>query len=137
MTEKKHQKSNPHIGTGTPQISLGRDLSIFQIGESQKRYGVHSNLGTNVLEAIWILSQDAYCDAQYAFCKKISAGWMSTLNHSDLEEKDLYCIAICILHAYCTSQGVDYIICHTNEFVQSRFLDGFLNCTVYINENGH
>jgi hypothetical protein len=27
---------------------LGRDLSIFQIGESQKRYGVHSNLGTNI-----------------------------------------------------------------------------------------
>jgi hypothetical protein len=27
---------------------MGRDLSIFQIGESQKRYGVHSNLGTNI-----------------------------------------------------------------------------------------
>ena len=50
VTEKKHQKSNPHIGTGTPRIGLGRDLSIFQIGESQKRYGVHSNLGTNILD---------------------------------------------------------------------------------------
>jgi len=27
---------------------LGRDLSIFQIGESQNRFGVHSNLGTNM-----------------------------------------------------------------------------------------
>ena len=27
---------------------MGRDLSIFQIGESQKLYGVHSNLGTNI-----------------------------------------------------------------------------------------
>jgi len=48
VTEKKHQKSNPHIGTGTPQIGLGRDLSIFQIGESQKRYGDDSILGTNM-----------------------------------------------------------------------------------------
>ena len=48
VTEKKHQRSNPHIGTGTPRIGLGRDLSIFQIGESHKRYGVHSNLGTNI-----------------------------------------------------------------------------------------
>ena len=48
VSEKKQQKSNPHIGTGTPRISMGRDLSIFQIGESQKRYGVHSNLGTNM-----------------------------------------------------------------------------------------
>ena len=48
VTENKHQKSNPHIGTGTPRIGLGRDLSIFQIGESQNRFGVHSNLGTNI-----------------------------------------------------------------------------------------
>ena len=47
VTEKKHQKSNPHIGLGTPRIGLGRDLSIFQIGESPKRFGVHSILGTN------------------------------------------------------------------------------------------
>ncbi len=47
VTEKKHQKSNPHIGTGTPRIGLGRDLSIFQIEESPKWFGVHSNLGTN------------------------------------------------------------------------------------------
>ncbi len=40
MTKKKHQESNPHIGTGTPPIG-------FQIGESQNRFGVHSNLGTN------------------------------------------------------------------------------------------
>jgi hypothetical protein len=41
VTEKKHQKSNPHIGTGTPRIGL-------QIGESQNRFGVHSNFGTNI-----------------------------------------------------------------------------------------
>ena len=40
VTEKKHQKSNPHTNSGTPQID-------FQIRESQNRYGVHSNLGTN------------------------------------------------------------------------------------------
>ena len=33
---------------GTPHISMGRDVSIFQIGESPYRYGVHSNLGTNI-----------------------------------------------------------------------------------------
>jgi len=32
---------------GDPRIGMGRDLSIFQIGESQKRYRVHSNLGIN------------------------------------------------------------------------------------------
>jgi hypothetical protein len=32
---------------GTPHIGMGRDVSIFQIGESPYRYGVHSNLGTN------------------------------------------------------------------------------------------
>jgi len=47
VTEKKHQKSNPRIGSGTPLIGLGRDLSKNQIGESPKRFGVHSNLGTN------------------------------------------------------------------------------------------
>jgi hypothetical protein len=54
---KKHQQSNPHIGTGTPRIGLGRDLSIFQIGESQKRYGVHSNLGTNICNVILVGGQ--------------------------------------------------------------------------------
>jgi len=33
-TEKKHKKRNPHIGMGTPRIGMGRDMSIFQIGES-------------------------------------------------------------------------------------------------------
>ena len=33
---------------GTPHIGMGRDMSIFQIGESPYRYGVHSNLGTNI-----------------------------------------------------------------------------------------
>ena len=33
---------------GTPHIGMGRDVSIFQIGESPYRYGVHSNLGTNI-----------------------------------------------------------------------------------------
>ena len=33
---------------GTPHIGMGRDMSIFQIGESPYRYGVHSNLGTNM-----------------------------------------------------------------------------------------
>ena len=47
VTEKKDQKSNPHIGLGTPRIGLGRDSSKFQIGESPNQFGVHSNLGTN------------------------------------------------------------------------------------------
>jgi hypothetical protein len=33
---------------GDPQIGMGRDMSIFQIGESKNRFGVHSNLGTNI-----------------------------------------------------------------------------------------
>ena len=41
VTEKKHKKSNPRIRTGTPRID-------FQIGESQNRFGVHSNLGTHI-----------------------------------------------------------------------------------------
>ena len=50
-------RTRPQIGTalktgtpyrnGDPRIGLVRDLSIFQIGESQNRYGDHSNLGTN------------------------------------------------------------------------------------------
>ena len=32
---------------GTPHIGMGRDMSIFQIGESPYQYGVHSNLRTN------------------------------------------------------------------------------------------
>ena len=33
---------------GTPHIGMGRDMSIFQIGESPYQYGVHSNLGTDI-----------------------------------------------------------------------------------------
>ena len=33
---------------GTPHIGMGRDMSIFQIGESPYQYGVHSNLGTYI-----------------------------------------------------------------------------------------
>jgi hypothetical protein len=33
---------------GDPHIGMGRDMSIFQIGESPYQYGVHSNLGTNI-----------------------------------------------------------------------------------------
>jgi hypothetical protein len=33
---------------GTPHIGMGRDMSIFQIGESPYRYGAHSNLGTDI-----------------------------------------------------------------------------------------
>ena len=33
---------------GDPHIGMGRDMSIFQIGESPYRYGAHSNLGTNI-----------------------------------------------------------------------------------------
>jgi hypothetical protein len=43
---------------------MGRDLSIFQIGESQKGYGVHSKLGTNTntmtrvtIEKFWVRSR--------------------------------------------------------------------------------
>ncbi len=51
-------RTRPQIGTalktgtpywfGDPRISLGRDLSKFQIGESPDQFGVHSNLGTNI-----------------------------------------------------------------------------------------
>jgi len=33
---------------GDPHIGMGRDMSIFQIGESPYQYGVHSNLGTDI-----------------------------------------------------------------------------------------
>ena len=33
---------------GDPHIGMGRDMSIFQIGESPYQYGAHSNLGTNI-----------------------------------------------------------------------------------------
>ena len=46
VTEKKSKNINPHTGMGTPRIGMGRDMSIFQIGESPR--GVHSNLGTNI-----------------------------------------------------------------------------------------
>ena len=45
---------------GTPLIGFGRDLSIFQIRESQKWYGVHSNLGTNMYMLIPICAQFHY-----------------------------------------------------------------------------
>ncbi len=61
VTENTHQKSNPHIGTGTPRIGLGRDLSIFQIGESQNRFGVHSNLGTNICTTLFHKDSWFYC----------------------------------------------------------------------------
>jgi len=48
VTEENTKKSNPHFETWTPRIGLVRDLSIFQIRESQNRFGVHSNLGTNI-----------------------------------------------------------------------------------------
>ena len=41
---------------GTPHIGMGRDVSIFQIGESPYRYGVHSNLGTNMYVDSMVLS---------------------------------------------------------------------------------
>jgi hypothetical protein len=44
---KKRKKGNPHTDMGTPHIGMGRDMSIFQIGESPYQYGAHSNLGTN------------------------------------------------------------------------------------------
>jgi len=36
-----------------------------------------------------------------------------------------------VMHYECVNRpkGIDY--CHTNEIVQSRFSDGFLNCPVY------
>ena len=42
---------------GTPHIGMGRDMSIFQIGESPYRYGVHSNLGTNIYKVFEHLKQ--------------------------------------------------------------------------------
>ncbi len=29
-------------------MNMGRDMSMFQIGESPYQYGVHSNLGTDI-----------------------------------------------------------------------------------------
>jgi hypothetical protein len=50
-------RTYPQIGTalkmgtpywyGDPHIGMGRDMSIFQIGESPYQYGAHSNLGTD------------------------------------------------------------------------------------------
>ena len=37
-----------HNDMGTPHIGMGRDMSIFQIGESPYQYGAHSNLGTDI-----------------------------------------------------------------------------------------
>ena len=52
----------PQIGTalkmgtpywyGDPHIGMGRDMSIFQIGESPYQYGAHSNLGTNICVSV-------------------------------------------------------------------------------------
>jgi hypothetical protein len=52
VTEKKQKKSNPHTDMGTPHIGMGRDMSIFQIGESPYQYGVHSNLGTDIYSSL-------------------------------------------------------------------------------------
>ena len=41
-------KTGTPYWNGDPQIGMGRDLSIFQIGKSPKWFGVHSNLGTNI-----------------------------------------------------------------------------------------
>ena len=37
---------------GDPHIGMGREMSIFQIGESPYQYGVHSNLGTNIYSMV-------------------------------------------------------------------------------------
>jgi len=41
-------KTGTPFRNGDPRFGLGRDLLIFQIRESQNRFGVHSNLGTNI-----------------------------------------------------------------------------------------
>ena len=50
VTEKSKKRAIPILIWGLPMhIGMGRDMSIiFQIGESPYRYGVHSNLGTNI-----------------------------------------------------------------------------------------
>jgi len=92
VTEKKHQKSKPHIGTGTPRIGLVRDLSIFQIGESQNRFGVHSYLGTNIStrtiriieEAIHAYThhQNKTDDMLKVFHKRLILNMIDKLKHS-------------------------------------------------------
>jgi len=47
----------PYYWNGDPRIGLGRDLSKFQIGESPNQFGVHSNLGTNIIS-----THDNFCD---------------------------------------------------------------------------
>jgi hypothetical protein len=42
---------------GTPHIGMGRDMSIFQIGESPYQYGAHSNLGTNMMYVLCVEQQ--------------------------------------------------------------------------------
>jgi hypothetical protein len=45
---ERHSKQGPHIWNGDPHIETGTPRIGFQIGESQNRFGVHSNLGTNI-----------------------------------------------------------------------------------------
>ena len=45
---RKKQKHNPQTDSGTPQTGLGRDTTLFQIGESPKRFGVSSKSGTDM-----------------------------------------------------------------------------------------
>ena len=42
----------PILAVTDPRIGMGRDLSKFQIGKSPKRFGVHSNLGTNNIDTL-------------------------------------------------------------------------------------
>ena len=57
---------------------MGRDISIFQIGESPYQYGAHSNLGTNINTRIIRYAEVPYCDRKpIIVCSKENTGLRS------------------------------------------------------------
>ena len=51
---------------GTPHIGMGRDMSIFQIGESPYQYGAHSNLGTDTYAPTSMVDQFKFISIEAA-----------------------------------------------------------------------
>jgi hypothetical protein len=77
---------------GTPHIGMGRDMSIFQIGESPYRYGAHSNLGTDIhtLQLIGLSISKAYslllCNATRTFQLHPTAPTFDLYSYLTLED---------------------------------------------------
>jgi hypothetical protein len=57
---------------------MGRDMSIFQIGESPYRYGVHSNLGTNRCTS---LCQPVDVDFNKPFKDRMRRQWINWMTN--------------------------------------------------------